>query len=189
MVRSAPPITLLFNQSAGMVFRVMIALSRCRQAQEMVFSSLHPHAFFHYCPEIHPQAVFMSSSAKVHGLCPAGPRPCELSYPDCWAFAHPTAWRWIGSWGGLSRGRRRRVDVFAVDVLGLANESSALFATCIALLEAVKLEFCLQLFYQAHAEIAKGGECKESCLLSKSVENAVFRWEERRHPIVQGQSR
>jgi hypothetical protein len=43
---------------------------------------------------------------------------------------------------GLCRAGRRGVDVFAVDVLRVADEGCALFAACVALLEAVELEAC-----------------------------------------------
>jgi hypothetical protein len=39
------------------------------------------------------------------------------------------------------RGRRRGVDVLAVDILGIANEGGALLAAGVALLKAVELEF------------------------------------------------
>ena len=62
----------------------------------------------------------------------------KFSYPNGGCFAEATTVVCRRTFGG---GWRRCVDVLAIHVLGVADESSALLAASVALLKAIKLEF------------------------------------------------
>lgn len=87
-------------------------------------------------PSLHP----LSLRSDAVRLRPACASTGKLSYSDRGHLAKAPA---AGRRGRLGRTRRGCVDVFAVDVLGVAEECCALLTTSVALLETVEFETCM----------------------------------------------